>query len=318
MVDNNNEEISRGSAWERDLLEKLSTASLNEQRRARRWGIFFKLLFFSYLFLLAYMAMQDPELVDAALTKEHTAMVEVNGLISDATKANADKIIEGLRDAFDDEKTKGVVLRINSPGGSPVQSDYVYREIKRLREKHDDIPVHAVIADVGASGAYYIASAAENIYVNPSSVVGSIGVLMNGFGFTEAIDKLGVERRLLTAGESKGMMDPFTPLKDDEVDHVQGLLDNIHTAFIDAVKAGRGERLKENPDLFSGKFWDGEASIELGLADAIGGVDYVAREVIKAEEVVDFTPKPDIFKRFADRLGTTMANVLLEQGFTLR
>lgn len=304
----------RDSNWERDLLERLSTAALHEQRRARRWGIFFKLLIFTYLFLLVFMAMQDQDLGDAsAKGKDHVAMVEVNGLISDATKANADNIIEGLRDAFEDEKTKGVVLRINSPGGSPVQSDYVYREIKRLRAEHPDIPLHAVIVDVGASGAYYIASAADNIYVNPSSIVGSIGVLMNGFGFTGAMEKLGVERRLLTAGESKGMLDPFTPLKADEVAHVKGLLNTIHQHFIDAVKQGRGERLKDNPELFTGKFWTGDKGIELGLADAIGDVDYVAREVIKVKDVVDYTPKPDFFKRFADRLGTAMANVLGER-----
>ena len=314
MFGKESEEPVNSESWERDLLERLSTASLNEQRRARRWGIFFKLLIFSYLFLLVFMAMQDPELDSvSAKGKGHVAMVEVNGMISDATKANADKIIEGLRDAFDNEKVKGVLLRINSPGGSPVQSDYVYREIKRLRELHKEIPVHAVIVDVGASGAYYIASAADNIYVNPSSIVGSIGVLMNGFGFTGAMDKLGIERRLLTAGDSKGMLDPFTPLQEDEAAHVKGLLNNIHKHFIDAVKEGRGDRLRGDQNLFTGKFWTGAQSIELGLADAIGDVDYVAREVIKVDEVVDYTPKPDIFKRFADRLGTAMANVLGER-----
>lgn len=302
-----------GEGWERELLERLSTASLNEQRRARRWNIFFKLLIFSYLFLLIYLAMQEQSLSDGSRSREHIAMVEVDGMISDATKANADTIIEGLRDAFKDEKTKGVVLRINSPGGSPVQSDYVYREIKRLRALHPKIPLHAVIVDVGASGAYYIASAADNIYVNPASIVGSIGVLMNGFGFTGAMEKLGVERRLLTAGESKGMLDPFTPLQEDEVAHVKGLLNTIHQQFIAAVKEGRGERLKDEPELFSGKFWTGEQSIALGLADAIGDVDFVAREVFKVEQVVDYTPKPDLFKRFADRLGASMANVLSEQ-----
>jgi protease-4 len=301
------------SGWERGLIERLSLASLKEQRHARRWSIFFKALFFCYLFFLLYLGMQSAELGDAAKAKEHTAMVEVNGMISDATRANADTIIEGLRDAFKDEKTKGVVLRINSPGGSPVQSDYVYREIKRLRALYPTIPLHAVIVDVGASGAYYIASAADNIYVNPASIVGSIGVLMNGFGFTGAMEKLGVERRLLTAGESKGMLDPFTPLQEDEVTHVKGLLNTIHQQFIAAVKEGRGGRLKDEPGLFSGKFWTGEQSIALGLTDAIGDVDFVAREVLKVEEVVDYTPRPDFFKRFADRLGASMANVLSEQ-----
>lgn len=304
----------RDDNWERDLLNRLSFASLAETRRARRWSIFFKLLFFSYLFILLFMAFQQEELGDKGISSgDHTAMIEVNGLISDASKANADKIIEGLHDAYDDEHTKGIVLRINSPGGSPVQADYVYREIMRLKKKHPDIPVHAVIVDIGASGAYYIASAADNIYVNPSSIVGSIGVLMNGFGFVGTMDKLGVERRLLTAGQHKGMLDPFLPLKPDDVEHIQGVLDNIHQTFIDAVKKGRGDRLKEDPNLFSGMFWDGEQSIKLGLADAIGDVDYVAREVIKAKEVVDYTPQPDFFKRFADRIGASMANVVVEK-----
>ncbi|MDH5784932.1 MAG: signal peptide peptidase SppA [Chromatiales bacterium] len=303
-----------GENWERELLERLSTASLNEQRRSRRWNIFFKFLIFGYLFMLVLLAMQDSEMAEtSSKAREHVAMVEVNGMISDATKANADRIIEGLRDAFDNDKVKAIVLRINSPGGSPVQSDYVYREIKRLREKHKDIPVHAVIVDVGASGAYYIASAADNIYVNPSSIVGSIGVLMNGFGFTGAMEKLGVERRLLTAGESKGMLDPFTPLNKDEVKHVKSLLNDIHHHFIEAVKEGRGERLKSDKNLFTGMFWTGSQSIELGLADAIGDVDYVAREVIQVEDVVDYSPKPDFLKRFADRLGASMANVLADR-----
>jgi protease-4 len=304
----------RGENWERDLLNRLSFASLAEQRRARRWNIFFKLLIFSYLFLLLFMAWQGRELGEKSLKAgDHTAMVEVNGMISDATKANADTIIEGLRDAFEDKNTRGVVLRINSPGGSPVQSDYVYREIVRLKEEYPETPLHAVIVDIGASGAYYIASAADNIYVNPGSIVGSIGVLMNGFGFVEAMDKLGVERRLLTAGENKGMLDPFLPLQDEDVNHIKTVLDDIHQEFIDAVKQGRGERLAENPKLFSGMFWSGLQSIKLGLADEVGDVDYVAREVIEAEEVVDFTPKPDFFERFAERLGASMANVMTEK-----
>jgi protease-4 len=308
------QEGSRGPEWERDLINRLSFASLAEQRRARRWNVFFKLLLFSYLFLILFMAYMGRELAEVDRKRvAHTAMVEVNGMISDATKANAGNIITGLREAFEDENSKGIVLRINSPGGSPVQSDYVFREIQRLREQHPDIPVHAVIVDIGASGAYYIASAADNIYVNPSSIVGSIGVLMNGFGFVGTMEKLGVERRLITAGENKGMLDPFEPLRKEDVTHVKQLLGQIHQQFIDAVKQGRGERLKDDPDLFSGKFWAGRESIELGLADDVGDVDYVAREVIGAEEVVNYTPKPDFLKRFADRLGASMANVLSEQ-----
>lgn len=312
MADNEMKE--RDENWERELLNRLSFATLAEQRRARRWSIFFKLLFFSYIFILLFMAMQKEEFGEKGIASgDHTAMIEVNGLISDATKASADNIIKGLHAAYADSRTKGIVLRINSPGGSPVQADYVYREIMRLKKKHPDIPVHAVIMDIGASGAYYIASAADNIYVNPASVVGSIGVLMNGFGFVGTMDKLGVERRLLTAGKHKGMLDPFMPLKKDDVEHVQSVLDNIHQAFIDAVKKGRGDRLKDDPNMFSGMFWDGEQSIKLGLADAVGDVDYVAREVIKAKDVVDYTPKPDFFKRFADRVGASMANVVVEK-----
>lgn len=304
----------RGTAWERDLINRLSFAALAEQKRARRWNIFFKLLLFSYLFIILFLALRGPEGGESRLAAgKHTALVEVNGLIADSTKANADNIIKGLRRAFDDSNTKGIVLRINSPGGSPVQADYVYREITRLRAQHKNIPVYAVIVDIGASGAYYIASAADDIYVNPASIVGSIGVLMNGFGFVGTMEKLGVERRLLTAGKSKGMLDPFEPLKPEDVKHVKTLLEQIHTQFIDAVKKGRGNRLKDDPELFSGKFWDGKQSIELGLADGIGDVDFVAREVIKAEDVVDYTPKPDFLKRFADRIGATMANVLTEQ-----
>ncbi len=301
----------QGESWERELIEKLSTASLTEQRRTRRWGIFFKALLFVYLFVILILAMRSPELDDAKHKgDDHTALLEVNGVISDASEANAETLIEGLRDAFEDKHTKGIILRINSPGGSPVQSDYVYREIQRLRAEHEEIPLYAVIVDIGASGAYYIASAADSIYVNPSRIVGSIGVLMNGFGFTGSMEKLGIERRLLTAGENKGMLDPFSPLREADVQHVQGMLGDIHAEFIDAVKKGRGDRLGDNPDLFSGKFWAGNKAIELGLADEIGDVDYVAREVIGEENVVDFTPQPDVWERFADRIGASFADVV--------
>lgn len=299
--------------WERDLLNRLSFASLAEQRRARRWSIFFKLLISSYILIVLVMAMRGSSDDGSARFIDHTAVIEINGLISDATRANANTIIEGLRNAFASKHTKGVVLRINSPGGSPVQADYVYREIVRLKQEHPNIPVHAVIADIGASGAYYIASAADNIYVNPSSIVGSIGVLMNGFGFVDVMKKVGVERRLLTSGEHKGMLDPFQPLKKGDVKHVKSVLDDVHREFIAAVKAGRGERLGDDPNLYSGMFWSGIKSIELGLADEIGDVDYVAREVIKAEDIVDYTPQPDMFKRFADRIGASMANVMVEK-----
>lgn len=300
------------SAWERDLLNRLSFASINEQRRSRRWNIFFKLLIFLYLFGVMFM-MRPGAFETSGKSGPHTAVIEINGVISDSSKANADTIIRGLRRAFKNEDTKGVILRINSPGGSPVQSSYVYDEIVRLREKYPEIKLYAVIVDVGASGAYYIAAAADEIYVNSSSIVGSIGVLMNGFGFVEAMDKLGVERRLMTAGENKGIMDPFTPVKKSDKEHVSTMLKTIHQQFIDDVKKGRKDRLKDDPKLFSGLFWTGKDGIELGLADALGDVDYVAREVIGEENVVDFTPHPDFFERFADRIGASMANTMGEQ-----
>jgi len=305
---NEEQNVKTPPKWERDLINRLSFAALAEQRRARRWGIFFKFLLFAYLFLITAVAFRESEIVDVKVGGNlHTAMVEVSGMISDSTEANADDIIEGLQEAFEDEGTRGVVLRINSPGGSPVQSALVYDEILRLRQLHPDIPLYAVILDVGASGSYFIASAADKIYVNESSIVGSIGVLMNGFGFTGAMDKLGIERRLLTAGEHKGGLDPFAPLKDTDVDHIQKLLANIHEHFINAVKSGRGDRLKNHPDLFSGRYWTGKESIELGLADGVGDVNYVAREIIEEEKVVDFSPKSDLFSRFADRIGSSIS-----------
>jgi protease-4 len=300
---------SQGPNWERDLLNRLAFASLNEERRRRRWSIFFKVLFFSYLVAILFIAIPGGERQGEGLIKRpHTAMVQINGVIADGADANADSIIEGLRDAFDDKQTKGIILRINSPGGSPVQADIVYNEIMRLKKLHPDVHVYAVILDVGASGAYYIASAADDIYVNQASVVGSIGVLMNGFGFVDGMKKLGIERRLLTAGENKGMLDPFSPLREKDVTYIHGLLEQVHQQFIKAVQEGRGKRLKDDPDLFSGKFWTGARSIELGLADGQGDVDYVAREVIKAEDIVDYTPRPEFWKIFADRFGASMAH----------
>ncbi len=316
------ERSEREGNWEKDLVNRLAFASLNEQRRSRRWGIFFKLLLFVYLLILLVMVTVGPDFGETVTVGKHTAQVEVNGPISDGSPASAEVIIEGLRDAFEHKNTKGVVLRINSPGGSPVQSDYVYNEIKRLRAEHEEIPVYAVIVDMGASGAYYIASAADAIYANPASIVGSIGVLMNSFGFVETMKKLGVERRLYTAGANKGFLDPFSPTQEANITHVQTMLDNIHQQFINAVKAGRGEKLSGGDELFSGLVWTGEKAKELGIVDGMGDVDYVARELVGAEDVVDFTRKPDLFQRFADRIGASMARVVGEhiglQGPALR
>jgi len=297
--------------WERELLKELATASLKEQRKARRWGIFFKLLGFAYLTLLLALWLPD-RLPDATLKpgSKHTAVIEVEGVIASDGEASADNIIGSLRKAFEDDGTKGVILRINSPGGSPVQAGYINDEINRLKKKYTDIPVYAVVTDLCASGGYYIAVAADKIYVDKASVVGSIGVLMNGFGFVGSMEKLGVERRLLTAGENKAVFDPFSPVKPKDVVHMKKILARIHRQFIDAVKAGRGERLKESEELFSGLFWTGEESIELGLADSLGSSSFVAREVIGAEDIVDFTASEDLLERFAKRLGAGAASTL--------
>lgn len=296
-------------SWERGLVEKVVTDSLSESRRTRRWGIFFKSITFIYLFVLLWLFFPD-KVSDTVKKEEHTALVDVKGVIAPETKASADKIVEGLRDAFEDKKTKGIILRINSPGGSPVQAGYVYNEIRRLRKKHEDIPVYAVISDIGASGAYYIAAAADAIYADKASLVGSIGVLMNGFGFVSTMDDLGIERRLLTAGENKAIMDPFSPMRDQDKVFVKQLLDKLHEQFIAAVKEGRKDKLQDNPDIFSGLFWSGEESVELGLVDGLGSSGQVARDVIGVEKIVDFTSKEDWLKRFSDRLGVSIANAL--------
>ncbi len=297
--------------WERDVMNRLAFAALNEQRRARRWSVFFKSLFFIYLFVLFFYV--PMEWGDSTIsTGKHTALVELEGVIATNTAASADNLVSSLRRAFKDEDTAGIILRINSPGGSPVQAGYVYDEIKRLRGKHPNIKLYAVVTDICASGGYYIAAAADEIYANKASIVGSIGVLMDGFGFVDTLEKVGVERRLMIAGEHKGILDPFSPLKSNEVRHVQGLLDGVHQQFIDAVKAGRGDRLSDNPDIFSGLFWNGEEGVKLGLVDGLGSSSYVAREVIGVDKIVDFTARPDYFERFADRLGAAMANVIGE------
>jgi protease-4 len=243
---------------------------------------------------------------------KHTALVDLKGVISDSSEASADKIITGLRDAFEDKNTAGVILRANSPGGSPVQSAYIYDEIRRLRELYPDTPLYAVVTDICASGCYYVASAADDIYVDKSSIIGSIGVRMDSFGFVDTLKKLGVERRLYTAGESKGFLDPFTPSKPSDVEHVKLLLESIHRQFISAVKTGRGDRLKDDAQLFTGLVWTGEESLPMGLADKIGSSGYVAREVIGEEEIVEFTEKPDLLERLNERIGVAMAKGMSE------
>lgn len=306
---------NNASGWEREVLEKVALAAVTEQRRARRWGIFFKFLIFAYLFIVLFIAMGWMGKKDGSRDK-HTALVEINGVIGPGTPASADTVMQGLADAFKDKRTQGIILRINSPGGSPVQSGYINDEIKRLRAKHPEIPLYAVVEDVCASGGYYVAVAADKIYVNKASMIGSIGVLMNGFGFTGTMEKLGVERRLLAAGENKGFLDPFSPMSDTQKVYAQKMLTEIHDQFIDVVRKGRGKRLKETPDMFSGLVWVGEKSIELGLADAIGSMEQVARDVIKAEEIVDFTPRENVAERFAKRFGAAAAESLVRLGGT--
>ena len=298
-------------SWERELLENLASDALKEKRRARRWGIFFKLLTFLYLGALLLLLVPDEDLnLDKVPGKDHVALVELEGVIGPEGKASADLVNEGLDKAFKDKHTKAVVLRINSPGGTPVQASLIYKEIRRLRAKYEDIPLYVVVGDMCASGGYYVAAAADKIFVNESSIVGSIGVLMNGFGFTGAMQKLGIERRLLTSGEHKGILDPFSPLSESDKAFADKMLDQIHDNFIQAVKVGRGDRLAQDPQLFSGLFWTGKKAIELGLADKIGDLGYVAREVVGVEKVVDFTAEEDPLARLAERIGMAGAQTL--------
>lgn len=302
---------SEQKSWK--LLERAVLAGVQEQRRARRWGIFFKLLTFLYLFIALLLLSPALDLQKTAARGEvHTALVEVRGMIADEEAASADNIVTALRAAFEDSKTKGVVLRINSPGGSPVQSGYIYDEIRRLRDEHKDIKVYAVIADLGASGAYYIASAADEIYADKASLVGSIGVTAASFGFVDAMGKLGVERRVYTSGEHKAFLDPFQPQKPEETEFWQGVLKTTHQQFIESVKRGRGDRLKvsEHPELFSGLVWSGEQALELGLVDKLGNASFVAREVIGAKDIVDYTVQESPFDRFSKKFGTAVAERL--------
>ena len=300
-----NGQQDRKEGWERELLEKLAFASLEESRKARRWGIFFKIFIAVYL-IIVLLIMQSGTWGEKALASRYTALVDLDGEISAESNANADNIIQGLRDAFEAKAAVGVILQANSPGGSPVQSAYIYDEILRLREKYPDKPLYAVIGDVCASGCYYAVAAADKIYASPASIVGSIGVLMDGFGFVDGMKKLGIERRLLTAGENKGMLDPFSPLDSKARRHAQKMLDEIHVQFIDAVKQGRGAALKPNKEIFSGLFWSGTKAKELGLVDEYGSADSVARDVIGAEEIVDYTVRENLFHRLAERFGMAM------------
>ncbi|MEE9492502.1 MAG: S49 family peptidase [Gammaproteobacteria bacterium] len=313
---------NKKEGWEKDVVTELAFSAIKEQRRTRRWGIFFKLLMFAYLLGILFLYRPGGFSDGSKTDEDHTAVIDLKGIISADDEASADTIITGLREAYENEHVKGVILRINSPGGSPVQSAYINDEMHKLREEHPDIPLYAVVTDMCASGGYFIAVAAEKIYADKSSVVGSIGVRMDGFGFVDAMNKLGVERRLLTAGEHKGFLDPFMPTKEDDVEHVKGLLASIHEQFIDNVRAGRGDRLHETPTMFSGLIWTGEQAKELGLIDDFGTSSYVAKEIFGAEELVDYTPAADLFEKFSKRFGVALGQgigkVLSQQSIQLK
>ncbi|AOV05058.1 S49 family peptidase [Delftia tsuruhatensis] len=289
------------SGWERDVLEKLVFATINEQRASRRWRLFGRLLWMA-LILVVLWVLFAKDTATTTSSSPHTAVVEVKGEIAAGADASAEFVVAAMRSAFEDSGSRAVVLLINSPGGSPVQAGIINDEIVRLKGKYDK-PLYAVVEETCASAAYYIAAAADEIFVDKASIVGSIGVLMDGFGFTGAMEKLGVERRLLTAGENKGFLDPFSPMSEAQRAHAHQMLGQIHSQFINVVKAGRGDRLHETPETFSGLFWTGQQAVEMGLADKLGSLDYVAREVVKAEEVVDYTRRDNVAERLAKRFG---------------
>lgn len=292
------------SGWERNTLEKLAFASLNEQKATRRWKTFVRLSWLLFFVVLVWLALHRGT-PTASATVSHTAVVEIRGEIAAGADASAEFINAALKAAFEDEGAKAVVLLINSPGGSPVQAGMMNDEIRRLKAKHKK-PVYAVVEETCASAAYYIAVAADQIFVDKASIVGSIGVLMDGFGFTGLMDKIGVERRLLTAGENKGFLDPFSAQTEKQRAFAQALLNQIHQQFIGVVKAGRGQRLKESPETFSGLFWTGQQAIELGLADQLGTLEYVARDIVKAENIVDYTRRDNVAERLAKKFGAAM------------
>jgi protease-4 len=292
--------------WERETLEKLLFASLKEQRAARRWSIFFRLLILGAIMFSLWAYFDFSTGSDIEALGKHTALIEIDGSIESEGSGSADSVIPSLNKAFSDAGSVAIVLRINSPGGSPVQAGMIVDEIRRLRKGYPAKPVYVVVDEICASGGYYIAAAADKIFVNKASIVGSIGVLMDGFGFTGTMEKLGVERRLLTAGENKGFLDPFSPQTEKHKAYAQAMLNEIHQQFISVVRAGRGKRLKETPDMFSGLFWSGAKAVEMGLADGFGSVDSVAREVVKVEDIVDYTAHEGLPERVLKKFGASV------------
>lgn len=309
---------SSSPAWERQTIEKLLLATLREQRAARRWKIAFRLIGIVLAVFFLWELAGYEGLSTSSTEGRHTALVRLEGPIDAHSTASAEAVVEGLDAAFDDKNAVGVILKINSPGGSAVQAGIINAEIRRLRRDHPDKPIHVVVDDICASGGYYVAVAADRIYVDRASIIGSIGVRMDSFGFNRLLDRFGVERRLYTAGANKGMLDPFSPVRPQQRAYLQQMLDEIHRQFIAAVREGRGTRLKETPQTFSGLFWTGEQGVKLGLADGFGTVDTVARNVIGAEDLVDYTVKENVAERLARRFGTAfgagLGNVLLRSG----
>ncbi len=300
---------NQSPGWERAALEKLAFANLSEQKAKRRWSIFFKLVWLLIsLAVLGRLFMGDHKGMQPV--GAHSALVNLRGVIDDSSMASAEHINKALRAAFESSASKGVILTIDSPGGSPVQAGLIYAEIKRLRAKYPDKPIYAVVGEICASGGYYVAAAADKIYVDQASLVGSIGVIMDGFGFTGVMEKVGVERRVMTSGENKAMMDPFSPQKDSQKVHLKAMLDEVHQQFIKAVRDGRGKALKETPDMFSGLIWTGAKSVQLGLADGISHPEAVARDVIKAEDIFDYTAEENIADRLAKRIGASVGTAV--------
>jgi protease-4 len=327
-MDNQNTSRPSDDSKEWKLIEKALMASQKEQRTARRWGIFFKMV--GLLYFLPFLIVIVSTMLDlngqgvgvGTVAGPHAAIIEVNGEIAADQEASADNIIGSLRDAFDADEALGVILRINSPGGSPVQSGYVFDEIRRLKQTRPDFPVYAVIMDLGASGAYYIAAAADEIYADKASLVGSIGVIGSGFGFVETMEKLGVERRLYTSGEHKAFLDPFSPQNEEEKEFWQGVLKVTHKQFISQVKLGRGDRLNETPDMFSGLVWTGEQAVDMGLVDGLSSSSQLARDVLGTDELVSYTYRPDPFAKFVEKFGVSfgqgVATFFQQQTMVLR
>ncbi len=310
MENQHDKDSAHGSAWERSIIEKLAFAALAEQKRSRHWSAFFKVLLFLYLFILAGVTLYPQFEAEISTGEGHAAVINIIGMIAEDQQANAEAIVDSLRKAVQNPNTKGIILYANSPGGSPVHSSLIYDEIKKIKTEHAKLPIYAVVADICTSGCYYAVSASDKIFVSPASLLGSIGVLMDGFGFVDTMKKIGVERRLMTAGEHKALLDPFSPSKDSEREYMQTLLNQVHQQFIAAVKAGRGDRLKETPELFSGLVWTGESGIKLGLADDFGSQDSVAEKLIGVKKRMDYTRQERLLDRLAGRLGTAFAGVL--------